>query len=262
MRPRDPTSSPGVPPDERTLFEVGAFLGWVSVGSLMCSAAAAYRLRDAVPTEEPLHIWLALASAAFAPLAMCVLILRAAWRGLRWFASPPHWSHMSTLVLWIGALFVSLSVWANALQATTHNAALAGVTFAFGASGLAVGIGMLCNRFIGNLKNASRGLRVAAALLAVAVTITALARSGVRHAAVSSGPTLAVATDVVLFSAGVLAVARAPLHVRLAGSLAGAFAALVMLILGLSGLQSGPVNAAIRARAQAFAPMAALVPST
>jgi hypothetical protein len=98
--------------------------------------------------------------------------------------------------------------------------------------------------------------------LAVALIVTAFARSGVPHAAGSSGPTLAVATDVVLFSAGVLAVARAPLHVRLTGSLVGAFAALVMLILGLSGLQSGPVNAAIRARAHAFAPVAALVPST
>jgi hypothetical protein len=228
----------------------------------MCSAAAAYRLREAVPTEEPLRIWLALASAAFAPLAMCVLILRAAWRGLRWFAAPPYWLPIFGLVLWIGVLFSALSVWANALQATTHNAALAGVTFAFGASGLAVGIGMLCNRFIGNLKSASRGLRVAFALVAVALILTAFARSGVRHAAVSSGPTRAVATDVVLFGAGVLAVARAPLRVRLTGSLAGAFAALVMLILGLSGLQSGRLNAAIRARAQAFAPVAALVPST
>ena len=85
--------------------------------------------------------WVALAAAALVPMVAAVVVLRGAREGLRAFAGPGAGLRAFGVGLWIASLIVAFTFFGGVLRAHTHHHGLAGVTFAFGALGLAIAIG-------------------------------------------------------------------------------------------------------------------------
>jgi hypothetical protein len=243
----------------------GAALGLAVAASLVCAAPAALRVSAAESGGHVnLRVWMALAAAALGPMVAAVVVLRGAGEGMRAFAGPGAWVRAFGVGLWLASLLVALTWFGSLLRATTHHHALAGVTYAFGALAMAVGLGLVCVRAVavlGALPAAARSLAFGALGGAVVVALAALAVRFGRAAAHDAASAAAAANviDVLAFAfAGFLASRRALGAPRFL-ALLGPPLAVVLLAMGISGLRDAAIRQAIADRAQAFAPAASLL---
>jgi hypothetical protein len=197
---------------------------------------------------------------------VAVLVLRQARGGVRALGGEHPSARALGVAIWLVTLFFSLAAFGAMLRATTHNHALAGATFAFGAVALAVGLGVVCAR-IAAIIGASpdqtrRGLVVGlGGLLALAVLVAGLrwahALDGTASASTSAG---ALCVDFLAFGLAALFASRPSFAERSTLAIVGPIVAVAVLALGIATLR-GERTAfdAISTRAPALEAVASLL---
>jgi hypothetical protein len=262
-----PVSAPAPSPVEDTgslVTRFGAVVGLAVAAAAASSVPAAVRVGRSLPVTDGAvqHAWVALAAATLVPMLAAVIVLRAAREGLRAFAGPGAQLRIYGVLLWLVWLVILLALFGSALRRSTHQHALAGVTYACGAAALALGVGLGCARVVSVLRAAPAEVRrTAGAALAVG---TAGAMAGIGLAflkAVAADPASVAASGMVLdllafVLAAFLASRRsvAAFAVRRTLALVGPPIAVALMALGLASLQDAALVAAVRDRAPAYAP--------
>jgi hypothetical protein len=166
--------------------------------------------------------------------------------------------------MWLSSLLVSLTWFGSLLRATTHHHALAGVTYAFGALAVAVGLGLLCARVVTILEGAPLAARSLAVGALGGAMVVALAWMAVRfgraasHGAASSAAAATV-VDVLAFALCSVVASRRAWGAPRALALVGPPLAVVLLAMGISSLRDAGLRQAIADGAAAFGPAARLV---
>jgi hypothetical protein len=223
------------------------------------------RVSTALGAEGTGRAWTGLAASALAPMVATVVVFRGAREGLRAFGGPGAELRAYGAALWAAWVLVTLTFFGSVLRATTHHHGLAGVTFAFGALAVAVGLGFACARIVTILRDASPQLRRAAAIALVVVTVLALGWIGVRFLRAArhdpaSAPAAGTIVDILAFGLAAGFAARRTLASRRALAVVGPPVAVAIAALGFSALRDSPLRATIDERAPAFAALADAVP--
>jgi hypothetical protein len=259
---------PSVPTDENGSFVLrfGMLVGLATAASLVCTLPAMTRVSLGLSGQAPtLRAWAALAAAALGPMGFALVVLRGARQGMRTFVEPRTRLRAFGLGLWLAMLFVTLALLGGFLRATTHHRALAGVTYAFGALGLAAGWGLVCARAVTILRNRSETTqRVVMALLG-GVAVIAIGYLGLRFvSAVSNDPSASAAAATVLdVSAFVLTSFLASLDwraLRRPLAMVGPPVAVFVAALGITTLRDMPVRQAIGEHAPTYSTAVSLFP--
>ena len=247
------------------VVQVGALIGVAAVAALLAALPATMRASAALPGDAPaIRVWSALGVSALAPMAVAIVTVRRARVGLGSFAGPPSRLRVFGILLWLALLFVGLTLFGSVLSGTTHHHALAGVTYAFGAVALAVGLGLACARLVGvvrGLSDRSRNVAIAllggGAFLALSYLLARFLSAATKDPASSDAASTVV--DVLafvftaLFASRDWRVANRPLAIL------GPPVAVFLASLGLTTLRDPPVYQAIVDRAPAFVPAADFV---
>jgi hypothetical protein len=228
------------------------------------AAPAAARVSGVLASASGLRIWLGLAAAALGPMVAAIAVLRGAAEGMRAFAGPGATLRAFGVGMWLASLLVTLSWFGSLLRATTHHHALAGVTYAFGALALAVGLGLLCARIVAILEGASLAARSLALGALGGAMVVALAWMAVRfgraasHDAASAAEAATV-VDVLIFAVCSFLASRRAWGAPRPLALVGPPLAVVTLAMGISTLQDAGLRQSIAERAPTFAPAARLL---
>ncbi len=251
------------------VLRFGTAMGLTATAALACAVPASIRIARGLDGSVA-HVWVGLAAAALGPMLVMVIALRAAREGLRAFVGPGAALRAYGVGLWLASLVVALAVFGSTLRRTTHQHALAGVTFACGAAALALGTAVVCARIVAILRNAAPGTRRALSTALAALVIAGLAWVGLAFLrAVTSDPASVAASgtvvDILAFLLAALLASRvsfaslASFAPRRALALVGPPVAVAVTALGLSVLREAPLRMAVEDRAPAFAPAVAWV---
>ncbi len=255
------------PPRPSAAVRFGTAVGVGTAAALVCALPATSRVAAAVESTEGLpRVWIALAAAALLPMIAAVVVLRGAREGLRPYADTDVGLRAFGVALWAASLLVTFTLFGGVLRATTHQHALAGVTFAFGAAALAIASAVACARVVAILRAASPALRNALGGLLALVAMAALAFVAARFlGAVAKDAQSAVAggtvVDVLAFTIVALFAAHPSLSLQRPIAFVGAPIALLIAIMGIVTLQDAPLLVAIDERAPAFSATADLFAS-
>jgi hypothetical protein len=210
------------------------------------------------------RLWAALAAATLGPMFVAIVLARAAEESLRTLVGPRARPAAFGGFLWLAFLLVGLVLFGKRLRETTHQHALAGVTYAFGALAFAIGLSLVCARLVrvlSGLPAALRGFSFGAfaglATMSVVWVLTQLARS-VQHDPASLAAT-AVVVDVIAFLAAAVLASRIAEGLRMILALLGPPIVLAVVVLGVATLREPTVCDTIDARAPALGPSAHLV---
>jgi hypothetical protein len=254
------------------VLRFGTAMGLTATAALACAVPASIRIARVLegPDGAVAHVLVGLAAAALGPMLVMVVALRAAREGLRAFVGPGAGLRAYGVGLWLASLVVALALFGSALRRTTHQHALAGVTFACGAGAIALGSAIVCARVVGILRNAAPGTRRGLSTAIAAIAIAAIAWVGLAFLrAVSSDPASMAASgtvvDILAFVLAALLASRlsfasfASFAPRRALALVGPPVAVAVTALGLSALRDAPLRLAVEDRAPAFAPAVAFV---
>jgi hypothetical protein len=249
----------------KLVLEVGGFLGRATGAALVCTLPAMLRVSGALEGSAPaVRAWAALATAALAPMAIAIMVLRRARQELHTLGGPGMRLLAFGVGLWLSLLLVTFSLLGGFLRATTHHHALAGVTYAFGALALAVGWGALCARLVAVLRGAPGRVRrwgvvvfSVAALAAVAYIAVGFV-SAVEHDPASAKASATV-VDVLVFAAVAFFGARLGERSRWSLALVGPPVAVFLVALGITTLRDPPVREAIDDHASVFSTGAGLL---
>jgi hypothetical protein len=263
--PSPPSAKPPSPLSSGTSEEAGSLVlrfgtavGLAAAAAMAASFPAALRVGAGLGEDSTGRVWTVLASAALVPMIGAVVVLRGAREGLRAFGGPGAELRAYGVALWAASLLVTLTLLGSVLRATTHHHALAGVTFAFGSLGAAVGLALACARVVAILREATPHVRGTLALVLAMGAFAALGAIGIRflHAALhepASAPAAGMVVDVLAFSLAALFATRRSLASRRAVAVVGPPVAVAIAALGFSSLGDAPLRAAIDDRAPAFA---------
>jgi len=257
--PPNPVEEPG-----SFVTRFGAVVGLAVAAAAACSVPAAVRVARSLPGVEGAveQAWFALAATSLVPMLAAVMVLRSAREGLRAFGGPGAQLRIYGVLLWLAWLVVLLTFFGSTLRRTTHQHALAGVTFALGAVVLALGVGVACVRIVAILRGARGEVRRAAGIALGAVTAGAIGWIGLGFSrAVAGDPASVAASGMVLdllafILAAFLASRRsvAAFAVRRTLALVGPPIAVALVALGLAALKDKALVAAIHEHAPAYAP--------
>jgi hypothetical protein len=256
-----PASTPPspAPPHETTplVTRFGALVGLATAAALACALPAALRVARVVPAESLPQIWVSLAASALVPMVLTVAVLRRAREGWRAFGGPGAATFVFGVAMWLGWLVVGLSVLGSLLRATTHHHALAGVTFAFGALGMALASAAVSSRLVGILRAVSADARRLLATLLSAITAAAVVWLALGSASASgrdaaSAAHASMVVDVLAFLLAATFAARRVAGVRRLFALVGPPAAVAVLAAGVPLLHAAGLREAIRAHAPMF----------
>ncbi|MGD0677031.1 MAG: hypothetical protein ABSC94_16570 [Polyangiaceae bacterium] len=256
-------ATPSLPPSPAsvqgsTVLRFGTAVGTGTAASFACVIPATLRVSSLVSaTEGTIRVWVALAAAAFVPMVLCVLVLRSAREGLRAFGGVGVELRAYAVVLWLAWLLVALSIFGSILRATTHQHALAGVTYGFGAVAIAVGSAVVCARIFAILRNTSAAVRRLLAIVLAALTAAAVGWVCLRFLSEASrdpasAGAAATVLDVLAFSLAAGFAARPPFATERALALVGPPIAVTLLALGALTLRDTPLRDAIDDEAPAF----------
>ena len=265
--PFGPNPFAAPPPRPSAVVRFGTAVGVGTAAALLCALPATSRVATAVESTEGLpRVWIALAAAALFPMIAAVVVLRGAREGLQPYAGTDLGLRAFGAALWAASLLVTFTLFGSVLRATTHQHALAGVTFAFGAAALAVASAVACARIVAILKAAAPPLRRGLGALLALVACAALAFVAARFlGAVARDAQSAVAgstvVDVLAFTVVALLAAHPSLSLQRPIAFVGAPIAVLIAIMGMVSLQDAPLQVAIDERAPAFAATADLFAS-
>lgn len=255
------------PPEETgsLVLRFGTAVGLAAAAAMAGALPAALRVGAGLGQDGTGRVWTALAAASLVPMVVAVVVLRGAREGLRAFGGPDAELRAYGVALWAASLLVALTLLGAVLRATTHQHALAGVTFAFGAVGVAVGLALACVRVVAILRGVSAGARRGVALVLAMAAFAAIGAIGMGflHAASqepASAPARGMVVDLLAFSLAAVFAARRSLASRRAVAVLGPPVAVAIMALGISALRDAPLRAAIDDRAPAFASVVDQVP--
>jgi len=240
----------------------GTSVGLGAVAALAAAIPATMRIAPVVGDGVgAARVWLALAAATLVPMLAAVAVLRGAREGLRAFAGPGAGLRALGASLWIASLGVGLTFFGTVLRAETHQHALAGVTFAFGALAFSVASAVVCARLVAIARAAPVLGRRAIVFVAGTAAVLALAYVGMRflhaasHDAASYGAAGTV-VDALAFALAAFFASHRALRGRLMFALIGPPVAVVVVALGVRTLRGvPPLRDAIGESAPAFAPV-------
>ncbi len=243
----------------------GTAVGVAAVAAMAGALPAALRVGAGLGQDGTGRVWTGLAAASLVPMVGTVVVLRGAREGLRAFGGTGADLRAYGVALWAASLLAALALLGGMLRATTHHHALAGVTFAFGAIGAAVGLALLCARVVAILREAPASVRHGIALALGVCLFAVLGGIGelFHHAASkepASAPAAGMIVDVLAFSLAALFAARRSLTGRRAVALVGPPVAVAIAALGFSALGDASLRTAIDDRAPAFAAVVDQVP--
>jgi hypothetical protein len=247
--------TPRSTPPPRAILEIGSALGLTAAAALACSLPAALRvsasLEAAASAMATWRTWVALASAAR--------------EGLRAFGGPGARIRALGVGVALSWALVAMALFGSILRAVTHNRALAGVTYAFGALLLVVAVAIATRRVVTRLEGASSAAQIGCGGAAALASLAAVGWAGLRLAEAassdsSSGAAAALVVDVLAFALAALFAARPSFVRRRALAIAGPPVLLVVAASGFFLLRDAPLREAIEQRAPMFAPLACLVP--
>ena len=253
-RPTEEKPPPSKPLGGSFLLRVGACVGASALAAAVAAVPATLRVGGGAPA------WATLASIALLPMLAAVPVLRQARVGLRAYGGPGASAKAVGIALWLSLLFAMLTPFGALLRATTHQHALAGVTFALGASVLAIVLAIVCVRLVTMIS--ARGERTQRTLVVVAsgLLVAAIALGAVRLAHSLSGASALPASagtmliDGLAFAITALFASRATFASRRPLAIFGPPGAAILLVLGVSLLHgSATVADAIAVHAPAFA---------
>jgi hypothetical protein len=244
----------------------GTAVGVATLASLFGAVPATMRVATVAADVGALRVWLALSAASLLPMVVTVVVLRGAREGLRAFAGPGAGLRAVGVGLWLASLFVGLTLFGRVLRANTHQHALAGVTFAFGALLFACGAGVVCARLVVLAGGAPAFARRGLLLILAAAALLALAFVGVRfvraasHDSASYGAAGTV-VDILAFALAAFFASHRALVARRILALVGPPLAVAVLALGVTILRDPPMHDAIDESAPAFAPVVGFLSS-
>lgn len=248
-----------------SVVRFGTAVGLGAAAALVCALPATLRVASVADAGASApRAWVALAAAALGPMVAAVVVLRGAREGLRAFAGPGAGLRAFGVGLWIASLIVTFTFFGGVLRAHTHHHGLAGVTFAFGALGLAIGSGLACARIVSLARAAPDFARRGLVLILGAAAVLALGFVGlrfVRGASVDAASYGAAGTvvDVLAFALTAFFASRPSLAGRRAIALLGPPIAVVVAAVGVATWREPPVREAIGVRAPAYAPVVNLM---
>jgi hypothetical protein len=261
----EPLSAPSPlrSPEGPLLVRIGTALGLSAAAALACALPAALRVSSAgggSGANGTAHAWVALAAAELVPMMVAVLVLRGAREGLRAFTGEGAVLRAWGIGLWVAVQFVALATVGAALRVTTHQHALAGVTYAFAAFFVAAGSALACARVVAILHASSERSR---RLFVVAFTVLALLAVGVvgmrfvRAVWREPTPSAAAATviDVLAFALAALFASRPSFAPRRALAILGLPAAVALAVLGVPARRDPALRGAVEDRAPLLAPL-------
>jgi hypothetical protein len=262
-----PSLQPSSPSEETgsLVLRFGTAVGLAAAAAMAGAFPAALRVGSALGGDGTGRVWTGLAAASLVPMVGAVVVLRGAREGLRVFGGPGAELRAYGVALWASWLLVALTLLGSVLRATTHQHALAGVTFAFGAAFAAVGLALACVRVVAILREASPGVRGGLALALAMTVFAALGGIGMRflHASLlepGSAPAAGMVVDVLAFSLAAVFAAGRSLASRRAVALVGPPVAVAIVALGFSALHDRSLRTAIDDRAPVFAAVVDALP--
>jgi hypothetical protein len=244
----------------------GTAVGLGALAALAGAVPATMRVASvAGDGAGPARVWLALAAAALLPMLAAVWVLRGAREGLRAFAGPGAGLRAAGAGLWVASLLAGFTVFGSVLRAQTHQHALAGVTFAFGALAFSVASAVVCARLVAIARAAPALGRRVLVLALVAAAVLALAYVGLRflraasHDAASYGAAGTV-VDVLAFALAAFFASHRSLRGHRAFAVVGPPVAVALVAVGILTIRSTPLlRDAIGESAPAFAPVVELL---
>ena len=223
-------------------LRVATALGAAVAAAAVASLPAALRLGSAFSTTP--RAWCACTATMLVPMFLFVLLLRQARAGVRALRGEHPSARALGVAIWLVTLFFSLAAFGSLLRATTHNHALAGATFAFGAVALALGLGVVCARIAAIVGATSdpmrRGLVVGfGGILALAVLVAGLrwahALDGAANPPTTAG---ALCVDLLAFGLAALFASRPSFAARRTLGIVGPIVAVAVLALGIATLRA------------------------
>jgi hypothetical protein len=250
----------GEPESEGTfLVRLGTALGLAAAGAMACALPAALRVSSAA-SSGTVRAWVALAAAGLVPMLLAVVVLRGAREGLRAFAGEGAGLRVWGAGMWVATQFVVLAIVGALLRATTHQHALAGVTYAFIALFVAAGSAIVCARVVGILHASSVRTRRILLVALTALALLAVGAVGMRFVRAvwrdpTPSPPAAMVVDVLAFALAALFSSRPSFAPRRAIAVVGPPAAVALLILGVPARKDPALRAAFEDRAPLFAPI-------
>jgi hypothetical protein len=242
---------------------IGTALGLAAAGALACALPAALRVSSSASgagATGTVRAWFALAAAGLVPMLASVVVLRGAREGLRAFTGEGAGLRVWGAGMWVATQFVGLAIVGAVLRATTHQHALAGVTYAFIALFVAAGSAIVCARVVAILRASSVRVRRVLLVVLTALALLAVGAVGMRFArAVWRDPTpsaaAAMVVDVLAFALAALFSSRPSFAPRRAIAVVGPPAAVALLVLGAPARKDPALRAAFADRAPLFAPI-------
>jgi hypothetical protein len=243
------------------IVRLGTAVGLGALAALAGAVPATFRVAS-VAADGPAtwRVWCALAAGALVPMVAAVVVLRGAREGLRAFVGPGTGLRVAGAGLWLASLLVGFTLLGRVLRAHTHQHALAGVTFAFGALFFAVASAVVCARVVALARGAPEFARRGLVIILGTAAVLALAYVGLRfvraasHDAASYGAAGTV-VDVLAFGLAAFFASRPSLIARRVIALVGPPVAVVVVAVGVATLRSAPMLDAIGESAPAFAPV-------
>lgn len=247
------------------MLRIGTAVGLAALAALVCTLPATLRVSAAVAgTEGVPRVSVALSAAAFGPMIASIVVLRGARESVRSFIGPGLELRAFGVFLWLGLLLATFSILGSLLRAKTHHHALAGVTFAFLALGIAIASALVCARIVAILHQASARTGRALGGVLAGGTIVVILWIGIRFLQATardpeSASAAAVVVDVLAFAMCAAFAARPSFANRRAVALVGPPIAVAILALGVSALHDRPLRAAMDDHAPAFSVPAAWI---
>jgi hypothetical protein len=244
------------------LIRFGTALGLSAAAALACALPAALRVSAsgvAMGTTTG-RIWIALAAADLLPMLMAVLVLRGAREGLRALAGEGAGLRAWGLALWGALQFAILTVVGAVLRATTHQHALAAVTYAFAALAVAIASALVCARIVAVVAAASPRTRRVLLVALSCLALIAVAAIGMRFLRAvwrepTPSPAAATVIDVLAFGLAALFGSRPSFALRGPIGVFGVPAAIVVFLVGLPVLRDPALRRAVHDRAPLIAPI-------
>jgi hypothetical protein len=210
-------------------------LGVSAIASLVAALPAALRIAP-FAQESGARVWIALAAAALVPMIVAVALARAAREGLRAFAGVGALARAVGFVAWVALTFITLAVLGGALRATTHNAPLAGVTFAVFALAAVVILALAAKRVVAVVRNwNSWSQRIA---FATALFLFAAALLAVSVRAPHAG---ALTVDLLAFAIAACFASREDFTASRSLAFSGTFLAMIVFVIGALTFRASPL---------------------
>ncbi|HVM69592.1 MAG TPA: hypothetical protein VM204_07130 [Gaiellaceae bacterium] len=222
------------------VMRVGFIVAGGVLAALASSLPASLRMGEEGSASRALEQWLVL-SAVSTPLAVAaVAVLRRARSGLRLLAGERASSFAMGVLWWAVIELGLLSAFGALLRKTTHNHALAGVTFAFFAAASGFVVALFARRTTTMLARGGSGLSKIGIAIAGACAFLGVMLVGIRTSRAEEMHTAAILVDALA-----LGVATTIASSRLIGrwrpmAIAGVPLAVLLVMVGLTTLRFDP----------------------